>query len=99
MELCLVGLFFLVRDADDRGNAVGTPCKGQAIIMIICLAFTVIYQYLLNKAFAPLFRVSRSNQSEDYVQESQCQKIWFYNSSPRVEFADFSLSIVSSYHS
>ena len=62
MELCLVGLFFLVRDADDAGNAVGTPCKGQAIIMIICLAFTVIYQYLLNRAFAPLFRVSRSNR-------------------------------------
>ena len=61
MELCLVGLFFLVRDADNAGNAVGTPCKGQAIIMIICLAFTVIYQYLLNRAFAPLFRVSHSS--------------------------------------
>ena len=60
MELCLVGLFFLVRDADDAGNAVGTPCKGQAIIMIVCLVFTVIYQFLLNRAFGPLFRVSLS---------------------------------------
>lgn len=56
MELCLIGLFFLVRNADDRGHTVGTPCKGQAIIMIICLVFTVIYQYLLNRAFGPLFR-------------------------------------------
>ena len=56
MELCLIGLFFLVRDSDERGNAVGTPCKGQAIVMIVVLFLTVIYQWLLNKAFAPLFR-------------------------------------------
>ena len=52
----MIGLFFLVRDADDQGNAVGTPCKGQAIIMIVCLISTVIYQFLLNRAFSPLFR-------------------------------------------
>lgn len=52
----MIGLFFLVRDADDDGNAVGTPCKGQAIIMIVVLVFTAIFQILLNRAFAPLFR-------------------------------------------
>ncbi|KAL8913623.1 MAG: hypothetical protein Q9171_001588 [Xanthocarpia ochracea] len=56
MELCLIGLFFLVRDADEKGESVGTPCKGQAIIMIIVLILTVLYQFLLNSAFAPLFR-------------------------------------------
>lgn len=56
MELCLIGLFFLVRDADDAGRAVGTPCKGQAIVMIILFLLTILYQYLLNKAFGPLFR-------------------------------------------
>ncbi|KAL8727303.1 MAG: hypothetical protein Q9166_006134 [cf. Caloplaca sp. 2 TL-2023] len=56
MELCLIGLFFLVRDADEKGNSVGTPCKGQAIIMIIVLILTVLYQLLLNNAFGPLFR-------------------------------------------
>lgn len=56
MELCLIGLFFLVRDADASGKAVGTPCKGQAITMIVLLALTILYQYLLNKAFGPLFR-------------------------------------------
>lgn len=56
MELCLVGLFFLVKDADDEGNAVGTPCKGQAIIMLVVFASTVVYQLLLLNAFGPLFR-------------------------------------------
>lgn len=51
MELCLIGLFFLVRD--DSGNA---SCVPQAIIMIICVVFTLIYQILLNISFAPLFR-------------------------------------------
>ncbi|KAL8999761.1 MAG: hypothetical protein Q9169_001434 [Polycauliona sp. 2 TL-2023] len=56
MELCLIGLFFLVRDADENGNSVGSPCKGQAIVMIVALILTVLYQFLLNNAFAPLFR-------------------------------------------
>ena len=56
MELCLIGLFFLVRDSDKDGNSVGTPCKGQAIVMIIALILTILYQFLLNSAFSPLFR-------------------------------------------
>ena len=56
MELCLIGLFFLVRNADENGNPTGTPCKGQAVTMIIVLICTAIYQILLNDAFAPLFR-------------------------------------------
>jgi len=56
MEICLFGLFLLVRDATDQGIAYGTPCKGQAIIMAVVFAFTVLYQWLLNRAFSPLFR-------------------------------------------
>ena len=60
MELCLIGLFLLVRDVkinkDGKAEGVGAPCKAQAIIMIIALILTVIYQYLLNSAFGPLFR-------------------------------------------
>ncbi|KAI9673862.1 MAG: hypothetical protein M1817_002068 [Caeruleum heppii] len=51
MELCLVGLFFIVRDADNN-----VACKGQAIIMIVVGILTFIFQWLLNDAFAPLFR-------------------------------------------
>ena len=59
MELCLIGLFFLVRNAKiEDGKAIpdGVPCKVQGIIMIVALVFTVIYQYLLNSAFAPMYR-------------------------------------------
>lgn len=50
MELCMVGLFFLVRDA------AGEPaCIPQAIIMIVLIFLTALYQVLLNKSFGPLF--------------------------------------------
>ncbi|KAF4609800.1 hypothetical protein G7Y89_g15823 [Cudoniella acicularis] len=51
MELCLIGLFFLVRD--EQGNA---SCSAQAIIMIVALIITILYQILLNMSFSPLFR-------------------------------------------
>ena len=51
MELCMVGLFFLVRD--EHNNVVCTP---QAIIMIVTIFLTILYQYLLNQSFGPLFR-------------------------------------------
>lgn len=51
MELCLIGLFFLVRD--DAGNAA---CVPQGIIMIVTLALTIIFQYMLNISFGPLLR-------------------------------------------
>ncbi|OAX78765.1 hypothetical protein ACJ72_06924 [Emergomyces africanus] len=51
MEICLIGMFFLVRD--EAGNIA---CEGQAICMIVVAILTVGYQYLLNEAFNPLFR-------------------------------------------
>lgn len=51
MEICLIGMFFIVRD--DKG---AVACEGQAICMIIVLFATVLFQYLLNQAFGPLFR-------------------------------------------
>lgn len=50
MELCLIGLFFITQ------NGNGKPLLPQAIIMIIVLIFTIVYQVLLNSAFSPLFR-------------------------------------------
>jgi hypothetical protein len=43
MELCLAGLFFLVRDAD--GNAT---CTTQAIVMIVTMAFTALFHFSLD---------------------------------------------------
>ncbi|KAK9448960.1 uncharacterized protein V1518DRAFT_416805 [Limtongia smithiae] len=49
MELCLIGLFFLVRDEELRAS-----CTPHAVIMIIVLLVTVVYQNVLRQSFAPL---------------------------------------------
>lgn len=46
LELCLVGLFFL------QSNRA---CVPHAIIMIVTLIFTILFQFVLNRAFSPLF--------------------------------------------
>ncbi|CUS07996.1 unnamed protein product [Tuber aestivum] len=46
-EVCLIGLFFLVRDTKDR-----VVCFPQAITLIVVTIFTVLYT--LNLAFGPL---------------------------------------------
>ncbi|KAK0636929.1 hypothetical protein B0T17DRAFT_486124 [Bombardia bombarda] len=51
MELCLIGLFFLARD--EQGNSA---CFAQAIIMIVAIILTALYQLLLNSSFGPLLR-------------------------------------------
>ncbi|KAI8943236.1 hypothetical protein NX059_001258 [Plenodomus lindquistii] len=50
LELCLIGLFFLQRNTRNE-----VACFPQAIIMIVVLVFTVLYQFVLNRAFGPLF--------------------------------------------
>jgi hypothetical protein len=51
MELCLIGLFLGLQD--EGSGSDGIP---QAIIMLVALIFTALYQYLMNKSFGPLFR-------------------------------------------
>ncbi|KAF2089789.1 DUF221-domain-containing protein [Saccharata proteae CBS 121410] len=65
MELCLVGLFFLVRNQD--GEAV---CVPHAIVMIFAILLTIFYQFMLNDAFAPLFKFVPITM-EDEAQERQ----------------------------
>jgi len=71
MELCLIGLFFVVRDVDSYGNAVGTPCKGQAIVMIVVLIGTIIFQWLLNASFSPLFRYLPITLEDEAVERDE----------------------------
>src|SRR5437016_3278307 len=66
MEICLIGMFFLVRDDND-----GVACKGQAICMIIVLVITVLYQYLLNEAFRPLFQYLPITLEDDAVRRDE----------------------------
>ncbi|RAO71852.1 uncharacterized protein BHQ10_007864 [Talaromyces amestolkiae] len=66
MELCLVGLFFLVRDENDR-----VACQGQAIVMIVVLILTLGYQYFLNEAFSPLIRYLPITLEDDAVRRDE----------------------------
>lgn len=50
MEVCLIGLFFLVRDAQSK-----VACVAQGIIMAVVLVFTLLFQIWLMNHFAPLF--------------------------------------------
>ncbi|GAB7353212.1 hypothetical protein MBLNU459_g3733t2 [Dothideomycetes sp. NU459] len=62
LELCLIGLFFLARDQHDKVSAIP-----QAIIMIVVLVATIIFHWLLNEAFAPLFRYLPITLEDDAV--------------------------------
>ncbi|KAL1302723.1 hypothetical protein AAFC00_003077 [Neodothiora populina] len=62
LELCLIGLFFLAKD--ENGNLSAVP---QAVIMIVMLVFTALYQWLLNDAFRPLFRYLPITLEDDAV--------------------------------
>ncbi|PWW77382.1 DUF221-domain-containing protein [Tuber magnatum] len=62
MEVCLIGLFFLVRDTEGH-----VACFPQAIIMIVVTIFTVLYQYTLNSAFGPLLTYLPITLEDDAV--------------------------------
>ncbi|KAF2005619.1 DUF221-domain-containing protein [Amniculicola lignicola CBS 123094] len=66
LELCLIGLFF-IQDGPDGS----TPCFPQAIIMIITLGFTVLYQMALNRAFGPMFKYLPITFEDEAVQRDE----------------------------
>lgn len=51
MQLCMAGLFFIVKDQHNNFS-----CISHGVIMLVVMFFTMIYQYLLNRSFSPLFR-------------------------------------------
>ena len=51
LEVCLIGLFLLARDQDQKWT-----CLGQAVIMIAVTGVTGGFQVVLNQAFGPLLR-------------------------------------------
>lgn len=68
MELCLFGLFLLVTGANpETGEPGGTPCSGQAIVMIIVFIMTVVYQVLLNHSFGSLLQYLPITLEDDAV--------------------------------
>jgi hypothetical protein len=51
MEVCLIGLFFLVRDTQGH-----VACEAQGTIMAVVLVLTILYQIWLMNHLAPLFK-------------------------------------------
>ncbi|KAL5351919.1 hypothetical protein ACLOAV_003781 [Pseudogymnoascus australis] len=51
MEVCLIGLFLLVRDSENNA-----PCLPQALIMIVVMIMTALFQILLDRSFGPLYK-------------------------------------------
>ena len=50
LEICLIGLFFLVRDSRDR-----VVCSSQGIIMIVALILTAIFHFVMEQHLRPLY--------------------------------------------
>lgn len=72
MELVLIGLFFLVQSYDPKtGKTTSAACRAQAIIMVIVMIFTAIFQWLLNMAFAPLFRYLPITLEDEAVERDE----------------------------
>lgn len=50
LEIALIGLFFLVRDAHND-----VSCKSQAIVMIVLLILTAIFHFVMEQHLRPLY--------------------------------------------
>ncbi|KAL8687529.1 MAG: hypothetical protein Q9218_006325 [Villophora microphyllina] len=50
LEIALIGLFLLVRDAQDN-----VACKSQAIIMIVVLILTAVFHFVMERHLQPLY--------------------------------------------
>lgn len=66
LELCLIGLFFL-----QRTPSGGLSCFPHAIIMIVSFGLTVLFQFLLNRAFGPLFKYLPITFEDEAVERDQ----------------------------
>lgn len=51
MELCMAGLFFIVKDDNNKST-----CTPHGAVMLAVLILTIMYQVVLNRSFGPLFR-------------------------------------------
>jgi len=66
MKLCMIGLFFLVRDNHNRA-----ACVDQAVIMIIATAMTLVFQLVLNDVVASLLRFMPQTEMREEKKESK----------------------------
>ncbi|KAH7328270.1 hypothetical protein B0I35DRAFT_417041 [Stachybotrys elegans] len=89
MELCMAGLFLIV--LDENGNLA---CSTHGAVMFVVLILTVMYQILLNMAFAPLFRYLPTTFEDEAVlrdqafQRAQDQRMGLLNDDNEEEYED-----------
>ncbi|KFY31856.1 hypothetical protein V494_07911, partial [Pseudogymnoascus sp. VKM F-4513 (FW-928)] len=81
MELCLAGLFFLVRDAKEHA-----ACRAQGIIMIIAVCFTALFHYGIGHENWLSSRLSSEPQlaqaSRGRRMRSSAADIWAFQDDP-----------------
>lgn len=65
-EVCLIGLFFLVRDVNDN-----VTCEAQGIIMAVALVCTAAYQWWLYRSLQPLYTYLPVTLEEHALQRDQ----------------------------
>ena len=73
MEICLIGLFFLVRDVQGK-----SACNAQGIIMSVTLVLTILYQIWLAMNFQNLYRyapVRLESRATRRDQESEMERL------------------------
>ncbi len=66
LKLCMIGLFFLVRDNHNRAI-----CVDQAVIMIIATTMTLVFQLILNDVVASLLRFMPQTEMRKKKKESK----------------------------
>ncbi|KAL7270544.1 hypothetical protein RUND412_006744 [Rhizina undulata] len=62
LEVCLIGLFLLVRDSQGR-----VACLPHAMVMVVVTIGSVAYQFTLNSAFGPLLTYLPITLEDDAV--------------------------------
>ncbi len=70
LKLCIIDLFFLMRD--NHNKAI---CVDQAVIMIITTMMTLVFQLILNDVVASLFRFMPQSEMREKKKESKYREI------------------------
>ena len=70
LKLCMIDLFFLVRDNHNRAI-----CVDQVVIMIITMTMTLVFQLILNDVVASLLRFMSQTEMRKKKKESKYREM------------------------
>jgi hypothetical protein len=78
MEICLIGLFFLVRDVQDK-----VACQAQGTIMAVVLVLTIFYQLWLAVNFNGLYKFAPVRLATDVAKRDEEYEMERLTSAPK----------------